>query len=508
MIFRTRKSDSYELWAISCELLSTLTNPLPYPLYICASMKKFSSVLGVFVVLAVKMASLSSCANILPPSGGARDSLPPRLVAATPRDSAVNVRAKTITLVFDEYITLQNAFSNLVISPIPAADSAPQVDSKLRTVTIKFKDSLPPNTTYSFNFGNAIQDVNESNIARNFVYAFSTGPRLDNNTYRGKVIMAETGKPVDSSSLIVVLHRNLNDTAASKSNPRYYAVLNGKGEFTFNHLPDGKFAVYAVASRFNKRYADSTELFAFRSEPLEIVQGTTQVDTLYAYEEVKRNTARPSPGLRPNARNEDRRLRYTSESGLASQDLLGPVKLNFNRKLFVFDSTKFALYDTTYNPIKDYSVHLDSNHLRVTIEHEWKQGTDYRLLIAKEAVADSLGITLAKADTIRFTTRRESEYGSLHIRFENLDLSKNPVLQIVNNDGKMIDSAALTTPDFQRKLFAPGSYDMRILYDRNKNGKWDPGHFPGNKRQPEVVYLIQQNLVVRGNWDNFVKVIL
>lgn len=476
-------------------------------------MKRFSTGL-LLLFVALKMVTLSSCANILPPMGGDRDSLPPVLLSARPKDSAVNVSVttKTIELVFDEYVTLQNAFSNLVVSPIPGSTNPPQVDSKLRVVTIRIKDTLEANTTYSFNFGNSIQDVNESNIAKDFIYAFSTGPKLDNQTFRGKVIIAETGKaPADSASLIVILHRNLEDSAVAKNTPRYYANLNGKGEFVFNNLPEGQFAVYAVSSRFTKKYTDSTDMFAFRSTPVTIGANTSP-DTLYAYEEVKRRAIGSasagtfSTRVGSAARNEDRRLRYSADME-GTQDILAPLRLNFNRKLFRLDTSKIRLYDTSYNPISGSAVFLDSTRTKLIFVYNWKENTNYRILIDKDAVADSLNATLAKADTLRFATKKETDYGALRIRFQNLDLSRNPVLQIVTGD-KIIDSAALTSPDFQRKLFRPGSYDLRILYDANKNGKWDPGQFPRNKHQPEIVFLVPQQVSIRSNWDNDVTVIL
>ncbi len=460
------------------------------------------------------MAGLSSCANILPPQGGPRDSLPPRLVMATPRDSSVNVNTKNIQLVFDEYITLQSAFTNLVISPLPDPNNAPQVDAKLRTITIRMKE-YEPNTTYSFNFGNAIMDVNESNIAKNFIYAFSTGSKMDYNTYSGKVIVAETGKPpADSSSVTVILHRNLDDSAVAKSNPRYYATLNGKGEFIFNNLPDGQFAVYVISNRFTKKYTDSTDMFAFRNTPITVGPNTPR-DTLYAFEEAKRRTggtsnafaARPNTPINPTTKNEDRRLRYTPETEQGYQDILSPLSLNFNRKIFSFDSTKIGLYDTSYQLIKGATVSLDSARTRVSLRYNWKENTYYRVLIAKDALADSMNVGLTKADTLRFATKKETEYGSVRIRFVNLDLSRNPVLQLVSGD-KIVDSVQLTSPDFQRKLFRPGNYDIRILFDENKNGKWDPGKFPKNKRQPEIVFLVVKPLSVRANWDNDMTVIL
>lgn len=463
------------------------------------------------VCIACKMVSFSSCANIIPPSGGVRDSLPPRLVFSTPKDSAVNVNlnTKTIVLTFDEYITLQNWATNLIISPVPRPEFPPQIDSKLRNITIKLREPLDSNTTYSFNFGDAIQDVNESNIARGLLYAFSTGKSLDQNTYRGKVLLAETGKPQPDSSLIVILHRNLADTAVAKVSPRYYAVLNGKGEFMFHNLPAGKFAVYAVSSRFTRKYTDSTEFFAFRSEPITIGAGTPR-DTLYAYQEVKPVVVAPaltSTQKALAARTDDKRLKYSTDLETGLQDILGNLTLTFNRKITKFDSTKVVLYDTSYRPLTGYTFSFDSTRTKLLVSYKWKENTPLRLVIAKDALADSAAITLTKADTIRLVTKKELDYGSIRLRFPTIDLTKNPVLQFVQND-KIIESVPLTTRDFQRKLFRPGSYDIRILYDANKNGVWDAGNFFHGRRQPEIVIAVPQQVSIRGNWDNDVRVAL
>ena len=70
----------------------------------------------------------------------------------------------------------------------------PQISSNLRVVTIKLKDTLQPNSTYYIQFGNAIRDVNEGNVAKDFSYVFSTGDHIDSMTLSGRVLMAETGK--------------------------------------------------------------------------------------------------------------------------------------------------------------------------------------------------------------------------------------------------------------------------------------------------------------------------
>src|SRR5215208_2652698 len=131
----------------------------------------FCFIIFTFVIY---LTSESGCANIVPPQGGPRDSTPPVLLKAEPRDSTVNFRAKHITLNFDEFIQLKEIQNNLLFTP--TFQNNPEIKEKGRTLTITFRDSLESNTTYVLNFGNAITDLNENNVLKNFVYSFSTGP--------------------------------------------------------------------------------------------------------------------------------------------------------------------------------------------------------------------------------------------------------------------------------------------------------------------------------------------
>ena len=51
--------------------------------------------------------------------------------------------------------------------------------SASKYIEIKLLDSLKPNTTYSFNFGQSITDYNEGNPYSQFKYVFSTGNYVD-----------------------------------------------------------------------------------------------------------------------------------------------------------------------------------------------------------------------------------------------------------------------------------------------------------------------------------------
>ena len=443
------------------------------------------------------MVLATSCANIIPPSGGPRDSLPPRLVIANPKDSATSVKTKNILLTFDEFVSLQNT-ENIIYSPVPK--NLPQVDYKLRNITVRFRDSLEENTTYSIDFGNSIIDVNESNVAKNFRYVFSTGPSIDFNTYEGKVLVAETGK-IDSS-LMVVLHKNTSDSAIKKLSPRFFTRVDGKGQFKFNNLPTGTFAAYVVNGKSYNKIFDSSSLFAFQDSLIQI-GNNTRADTFYAFTQSITNNKKavdPSSGLPPSLR-DDKRLRYLTILDNGMQDLLSDFKMLFNRKLFSFDTGKVRLTDNDNVLQKGYRLTLDSLRRMLTLSYPWKENTTYKLIIQKDAVLDSNATSLPKTDTLLLSTRKETEYGSVRFRFLNVDTSQHAVLQLFQNDEE-VASYPINQTDIQIRRFKPGSYELRILYDENKNGKWDTGSFTPIRKQPERVFYIPRQLNIRSNWDN------
>ncbi len=196
-------------------------------------------IISLLYVLAV---ANTGCGQIGMPTGGPKDSIPPRLMSASPKLKSTNVTGNKITLTFNEYVNLQEVQTNVLISPLPKKQ--PSIDYKLKTVTVKFKDTLLPNTTYSINFGNAIVDNNEGNPLKDFVYVFSTGNQIDSFTLSGRVIIAETGK-VDST-LMALLYRQTDDSAVQKRKPDYIARLSGDGSFTFVNLPAASFNLYAL----------------------------------------------------------------------------------------------------------------------------------------------------------------------------------------------------------------------------------------------------------------------
>ncbi|MFM2361466.1 MAG: hypothetical protein RLZZ316_368 [Bacteroidota bacterium] len=471
-------------------------------------MKTFVTIVLVLMV-AIAVTNSSGCANTIAPTGGPRDSLPPQLVSINPKDSSLQFTGNKITLYFNEYVEVQEIQNNLIVSPVPIIN--PIVEGRLRVVTVRLKDTLEENTTYTINFGDAIKDINEGNVAKNLTYVFSTGNAIDENTLTGNVLLAETGKA--DSTLIVMLHKNADDSAVVKERPRYFAKLDGKGNFKFHHLPAGTFSVYALQDNGGmKRYSNPKQIFGFLKQPVVIGPANEPV-TLLAYTEKEDQPAAtnlPAGNNRRANNNQqpaDKSLRFQTNLINGLQDILNPLVFTFSNPLKTFDSSKVQFVDENYAAIRNFSFQKDSTNKIITLRHGWKENTAYNLIVDTAFAYDSAGNHITKLDTLKFRTFKETDYGSLRIRFTNLPLDKNPVLQLVQND-KVVFTSALTTAIFYQKLFMPGEYEIRILFDDNKNGRWDAGIFFGKRQLPEAVRAINKKLTLKANWDNETEIAL
>ena len=456
-------------------------------------MKLRSILLSILIVHLIIISGVisSGCAQIGMPSGGVKDTLAPKLIRAIPAAGSRNVTSSKITLEFDEYIDVNDLQQNLLISPLQNRN--PSIVAGPRSITLKFRDSLLPNTTYNINFGNAVRDINENNVLKNLTYVFSTGSSLDSLTLNGKVILAETGGT--DSTLLVLLYRNAVDSTVKTKKPNYIAKVSADGTFNFTNLPAASFKIYALKDGDGgKTYNSLSETFAFSGEEISTLKN--EKITLLAYAEELPKTNITAGATKPVV---DKKLKV-SNNIQGSKDLLEPLEISFNNPLRSFDSTKIYLTDTLYKKIKPLRYSTDSTAKKIIIDVNWKADDPLILIIDQDAAKDSADNKLNKSDTVRFTTKRTEEYGKLTLRFYDLDLTKNPVIQFVLGENVKY-SYPIFSSTYTNTLFPPGEYTVRILYDKDKNGKWTPGNY-SKKLQPEIVVALPQKLSVRADWDN------
>ncbi len=193
------------------------------------------------------MLSFLRCANVVSPTGGDKDTVPPIVLHSTPQNQSTKFSEKEIHITFDEYVTLNNPNKNILISP--PLDKNPEYKLSAKSLIIKFKEPLKPETTYSMNFGEAIKDLHEGNVFKDYSFVFSTGENIDTLTLEGKVLQAIDHKP--SADFFVMLYANDNDTVKLDSLPYlskpYYITKTDKdGNFKFSGLKDDSYLLFAL----------------------------------------------------------------------------------------------------------------------------------------------------------------------------------------------------------------------------------------------------------------------
>jgi uncharacterized protein (DUF2141 family) len=221
------------------------------------------SVYGLFLLL-------YGCAQVVPLTGGKRDTTPPKLVETDPKDRSVNLNTGRIVMLFDEYVQLKDAGNQFVISP--RLKNKPEVTAEGKKVIVTFDPAdLLPNTTYRINFGSAVADMNESNSLNGLSFVFSTGSHIDTLHLSGKV--TESSNNLPAKDVLVGLYRGetANDSLPYKTAADYAVKTSADGSYSFSNLPPARFSVYAIGdNNRNGIYDGESEKMAFMGEVLSL----------------------------------------------------------------------------------------------------------------------------------------------------------------------------------------------------------------------------------------------
>lgn len=194
---------------------------------------------------------LVSCARVGSPVGGAKDTIPPKVMGSNIDTTKINVsrNIKELRIDFDEYITLKDINKHLIISP-PLKKIKKILPSAIanKYLLIKWEDTLQQNTTYNFNFGNAIVDNNEANVLQYYNFAFSTSEKIDDLYISGELknMMPDKSSQTKEASLVVGLYQE-KDTMDYRQKPYYITKADPDGYFELNYLSPGNYRILAFA---------------------------------------------------------------------------------------------------------------------------------------------------------------------------------------------------------------------------------------------------------------------
>ena len=202
-----------------------------------------------------------ACASIAAPDGGEYDETPPKVVSSFPVERATGVQTRKARINFDEFIKLENANEKVIVSPPQMEPANIRADGK--HIKIELNDTLKPNTTYTIDFSDAIEDNNEGNPMGHYTFSFSTGDEIDTMEVSGTVLNAEDLEPI--KGVLVGLYpvdTNLTDSILRTTPFQRVSRTNGSGRFTIKGVKDGRYKAYVLDDK------DGDFLFSQKSEKI------------------------------------------------------------------------------------------------------------------------------------------------------------------------------------------------------------------------------------------------
>ena len=519
--------------------------------------KKLKYIVILFAII------ITSCAKRGTITGGDKDTIAPVLTGSFPKNFSTNFNSKEIKLVFDEYVKLKNVNKQLIVSP--PFKNQPEIlpTNASKTITIKIKDTLQPNTTYNLNFGQSIEDNNEGNPYQQFKYVFSTGTYIDSLKLNVKVKDALEKKTDNFVSVMLYeINEKFNDSTIYKETPRYITnTLDSLKIVTLDNLKDGKYLLIALKDNGNNKFNPKTDKIGFQKQYV-----TVPSDTIYEVELFMEvlpfKSFKPSQisgnkiavGYEGNPKNTKITLKKGNdiipsmvtkfpkkdslqvwhreykadslsvevENGSYHQNYMVKLKnqkrdslsitaeisgiLPFRERFQLNSSTPLVKFDESKINVfrKDstkvnFKTQYDEFNREFFIDFDKEPSEKYTIQAFPGAFLDFFD---SVNDTLKYTvtTKNMTEYGNLKVVLEGA--KKFPIIvQLTDKDGK-IKASMITekNPTVEFLALEPLLYTLRIIYDENGNGVWDTGSYL-KKRQPEEVIYFPKEIDVRANWD-------
>ncbi len=521
-----------------------------------------------FIYIILTSLLLNSCAIQVPPGGGEKDVIPPKLLKAEPPNFSTGFTGHDFKLDFDEYITLSDLGNQLIVSPL--LKNAPEVHVRKKSLLVHISDTLLENTTYTINFGQGIADNNEGNKLDNFQYVFSTGSVIDSSEIKGKIIRAFDLKP--EKGALALLYKGNSDSLPLLERPLYFAQANDSGEFNVRNITPGNYKIIGLKDTDgNYIYTPVLEGIAFKSElvpsnsdkinltifneapklslqkayseysgkvvlaftaPADTVKirflSDTSILKIYSiqysklkdsisiwYENLNADTlsfsfvnaelndtivTRLFKGIKENRGKKSVELIISDGNRQPTvQDLYLPFFFNSNHPL-VSASFEKAVFMEDSIPVKPQFEFLDSLHMHFQLKFPWKSKRKYSLYLPSSIFKDFYGL-YNDSMNFSFIAHSETDYGSLKLNL--IGATGIPtIIQLVDESGATVFREFSSEQDtsFLFSNLDARLYKIKLIYDKNKNGKWDTGNYL-NKIQPEEVEFYKEKITVRSNWD-------
>lgn len=390
-----------------------------------------------FILLLLIGLLFAQCANRGTPTGGEKDITPPIITKSVPENYSTNFTASEIRIYFDEYIKVNNLQKQLIISPPmePEPEITP-LGSASKYITIKISDTLQPNTTYAFNFGESIVDNNESNPYPYYRYVFSTGAFIDSLTINGRIDDALNQKPDEFVSVMLYeIDSTFTDSIIYNKKPKYITnTLDSTSTFKLENLRAGKYLLVALKDENNNyTFQQKNDKIGFKKEFITIPTDSSFVIKMFK-EITNFKAARPKLisgnkiafGYEGDAENMSINLLSDSPEGFENRI----IKDSKSDSLYYFfkpdiksDSLVFKVTNTNYNDsltVRTRTLKKDSLIVAASSESNLTMNEDF-VMTANIPLGDfdetKVSIMDKDSTKVNFTSSFETRSNSYTLKF-------------------------------------------------------------------------------------------
>jgi hypothetical protein len=155
--------------------------------------------------------------------------------------------------------------------------------------------------------------------------------------------------------------------------------------------------------------------------------------------------------------------------------------------------------------VSNYTLTKDTATLKkLTLSYKFKPESRYQLVFNDGTLTSIYGDKNKRTQTgmiKQFQVDKASNYGELTLKVTVPDTSKGYVVELLNDQKNVVRRDAITKSMLVTyKNYPVGKYRVRVVYDDNKNGKWDTGNYKKGI-QPESIWLYTKDITLRSNWE-------